>query len=242
MDWSQLFKESFGKESAKFGLFISLFFSSYKVIEKIISHWNVPNSPLVAGAISSLSFIVMSGEEAAFRWTLAQYLAVRALQCLYNHFIQIHPQFKSFSYYGDVMLFSLSSAQLMYGYFVRPGSLDPDYKGFVEKITCIDRRIIEANRQFLRSGTTLKGSNILDLALILEEVHSFSPHQLPDQISVPLISNSQISFFPCSVLHFNEICFERILNVWQLIFKQSFPMYFSLHLIPKFLFKTNLKQ
>ena len=186
-----MIKESFGKESAKFGLFVSLFFSSYKVSEKIFSHWKVPNYPLISGAISSLSFIVMNGEEAAFRWNLAEYLAVRALQCLYNHFIRIHPQFKPISYYGDVALFALSSAQLMYGYFVRPGSLDPDYRGFVERMTRTDKRIIEANRQFLRSESgVLKGSELLNLALTLEEVHSLSPSELPRQLSVPLISNS----------------------------------------------------
>lgn len=237
-----MFKESFGKETAKFGLFISLFFSSYKVSEKIISHWKIPNSPLLAGAISSLSFVVMSGEEAAFRWTLSQYLAVRALQCLYNHFIRLHPQFKPFSYYGDVGLFALSSAQLMYGYFVRPGSLDPDYRGFVERITCTDKRIVEANRQFLRAGSgSLKGTDLLNLALLLEEVHSVQPVHLPYDLSQPLLSNSEISSFPCSALHFNEACPQRIINVWSSIFKQAFPMYFSLHLIPKLLFKTHPK-
>lgn len=237
----QLFTESFGKETAKFGLFISLFFSSYKISEKIISHWKVPNSPLLAGAIASISFVVMSGEEVAFRWTLSQYLAVRALQCLYNHFIRINPLLKPFTYYGDVLLFSLSSAQLMYGYFVRPGSLDPDYRGFVERITCTDKRIIEANRRFLRDNSgSLKGADLLNLALILEEVHSVSPTELPSDLSLPLLENSHISFFPCSALHFNEACSARILNVWSVIFKQAFPMYFSLHLIPKLLFKTHL--
>lgn len=184
----------------------------------------------------------MSGEEAAFRWTLAQYAAVRALQCLYNHFIHAHPALKPFCYYGDVLLFSLSSAQLMYGYFVRPGSLDPDYRGFVEKLTRTDRRIVEANRQFLRSGAELKGSELLDLALIFEDVHSLTPSDLPHSLSVPLLKNSQISSLPCSILHFNEACHERIFNVWSLIFKQSLPMYFSLHLIPRFLFKTRITQ
>ena len=239
----QLLKESFGKESAKFGLFVSLFFSSYKISEKIISHWRIPQSSFLAGGIASLSFLVMSGEDVSFRWTLSQYVTIRALQCLYNHFIRVHPQFKPFSYYGDVGLFALSSAQLMYGYFVRPGSLDSDYRGFVERLTCTDKRIVEANRQFLRGNTgILKGPELLNLALLVENVHSLSPSDLPDQLAIPLLSNSQISAFPCSVFHFKEACHERILNVWSLIFKQSIPMYFSLHLIPKLLFKTRISQ
>lgn len=238
-----MIKESFGKESAKFGLFVSLFFSSYKVSEKIISHWRIPQSSFLAGGIASLSFLVMSGEEVSFRWTLSQYAAVRALQCLYNHFIRVHPQFKPFSYHGDVGLFALSSAQLMYGYFVRPGSLDPDYRGFLERLTCTDKRIVEVNRKFLRENSgTLKGSELLNLALLLENVHSISPSDLPEQLIVPLLSNSEISSLPCSVLHFNEACHERIAAVWSLIFKQSIPMYFSLHLIPKLLFKTRISQ
>lgn len=185
----------------------------------------------------------MSGEEAYFRWTVAEYVAVRALQCLYNHFIRIFPQFKPLTYYGDVLLFSLSSAQLMYGYFVRPGSLDPEYRAFVERLTCTDKRIVEANRQFLRGSTgSLSGSDLLNLALTIEDVHNLSPSDLPNQISIPLLESSQISSFPCEALHFNEACSERILNVWSLVFKQTFPMYFSLHLIPKLLFKTRINQ
>lgn len=185
----------------------------------------------------------MSGEEASFRWTVAEYVAVRAIQCLYNHFIRIAPHFKPLTYYGDVLLFSLSSAQLMYGYFVRPGSLDPEYRAFVERLTCIDKRIIEANRQFLRGETgILNGSGLLNLALTIEQVHNLSPSDLPTQLVIPLLENSEISSFPCEALHFNEGCSERIFNIWSLLFKQSFPMYFSLHLIPKLLFKTRISQ
>lgn len=237
-------KESFGVESAKFGLFVSLFFSSYKLSEKIISHWKLPASSLLAGGIASLSFVVMgSGEEASFRWTLAQYTAVRALQCLYNHFIRILPHFKPFTYYGDVLLFALSSAQLLYGYFVRPGSLDPDYRGFVERLTRTDKRIVEANRQFLRADTgVLNGPDLLNLALLLEQVHDISPSNLPLELATPLLQNSKLPSFPCAALHFDESCAESIFNVWSLIFKQAFPMYFSLHLIPRILFKTHIKQ
>ena len=238
-----MLKESFGKESTKFGLFVSLFFSSYKISEKIISHWKIPQSSLFAGGIASLSFLVMSGEDVSFRWTLSQYVAIRALQCLYNHFIRVNPQFKPFTYYGDVGLFALSSAQLMYGYFVRPDSLDQDYRGFVERLTCTDKRIVEANRQFLKENSgSLKGHELLNLALLLENVHSLSPSDLPDQLATPLLANAQISSFPCSVLHFDEACHERIFNVWSLIFKQATPMYFSLHLIPKLLFKTRISR
>lgn len=212
--------------------------------EKIISHWRIPQSSLFAGGIASLSFLVMSGEEASFRWNLAEYVAVRSLQCLYNHFIRVHPQFKPFSYYGDVLLFALSSAQLLYGYFVRPGSLDPDYRGFIERLTTrTDKAIVEANRQFLRENTgILKGTDLLNLALLVENVHSIQPSELPEQLKMNLLENSHICSFPCSVLHFKETCYERIFNIWSLIFKQSIPMYFSLHLIPKLLFKTRISQ
>jgi hypothetical protein len=230
-------KESFGKETAKFGLFVSLFFSSYKVSEKIISHWRGPSSWL-AGAIASLSFIVMSGEDQSFRWSLSQYVAVRAIQCLYNHFVRIHPHLKSLFYYGDVALFSFSSAQLMYGYFVRPGSLDHDYLGFVKRLTYTDNRIVRANRKFLRSNTMkLSGSDLIDLVLELEQVHELRPSQLPLELVTPLLKNEPLNCFPCSSLHYNEVCLQRIAKVWLLIFKQVIPMYFSLHLVPSLLFK-----
>ena len=237
-------KESFGVESAKFGLFVSLFFSSYKLSEKIISHWNYQQVRFSPVPSLPLSFVVMgSGEETSFRWTLAQYTAVRALQCLYNHFIRILPHFKPFTYYGDVLLFALSSAQLLYGYFVRPGSLDPDYRGFVDRLTRTDKRIVEANRQFLRADTgVLTGPDLLNLALLLEHVHDISPSTFPLELATPLLQNSKLSSFSLCSTSFRWILPREHFNVWSLIFKQAFPMYFSLHLIPRILFKTHIKQ
>lgn len=241
IDIKSLFKESFSKETVKFGLFVSLFFSSYKVSEKIISHWNGPSSWL-AGTIASMSLIVMKGEEASFRWGLAQYVSVRAAQCLYNHLIRLNPPLKPFFYYGDVALFSLSSAQLMYGYFVKPKTLDREYREFIERLTGVDGRIFEANGRFLRETKYSNGNgmNLLNLALLLEEVHSLNPLQLPLKISESLLKNeTNLNYFPCEAFHYGEICWQRVFGLWRIIFQKSLPMYFSLHLVPSILFKMN---
>lgn len=277
----KLIKESFGVEAARFGLFVSLYFSTFKVSEKIISHWrngragsrdNIKNpsssnlslnnstnnsiitckqskvkdrwSPLAAGAIASLSLFVMRSDE-SFRWSLAQYLAVRATQCLYNHFITKNPQWKSSFYYGDVVIFSLSSAQLLYGFFVRRETLDPEYLNFLQKLTGTPPEILHELGNNLRSSlTAVSGYELLNLALILENVHEISPHLLPLEISTPLIANESLNHFPCSAFHFGETCLKRIGSVWMFIFKNATPMYFSLHFVPSLLFKykTFLKE
>jgi hypothetical protein len=63
----------------RFGLFVSLYFSSFKLSEQLLCYWRGGRkdrwNALFAGAVASVSLAVMRGDE-QFRWTLAQYLAM----------------------------------------------------------------------------------------------------------------------------------------------------------------------
>lgn len=213
---------------ARFGLFVSLYFSSFKLTEQLICYcrkgrkdrWNA----LFAGAVASASLAVLRGDEQA-RWTLAQYLAMRAAQCLYNHMCRAHPRLKRFFYYGDVGLFSFSSGQLMYGYFVRPGTLDPDYKRFVERFADVNENIVARNRHVLRSGR-LELYDLLVVALTLSGG------------SFELSRHEMAKTLPCSVFHSDSGgCVDRTVSLWLRTFRQAAPMYFPLHLIPMLVLK-----
>ena len=196
--------------------------------EQLICYWRGGRkdrwNALFAGAVASLSLAVMRGDE-QFRWTLAQYLAMRAGQCLYNHLCRAHPHLKRFFYYGDVGLFSFASGQLMYGYFVRPETLDADYRKFVARFAAVDEGLVACSRQVFKSGR-LELIDLLTAAL-----------SLPEDAKIDFSHLNSVKALPCSLFHFDCGCVERILSLWMRTFRQSAPMYLSLHLIPSLLFK-----
>lgn len=167
----------------------------------------------------------------SFRWTLGQYLAMRAAQCLYNHLIRARPNWKGLFYYGDVGLFSFASAQLMYGYFVRPETLDADYRKFVERFASVDEHLIAVNRDVIKASR-VHLHDLLRIALSVEKI--------PNVLQQVLIEDSQLNSLPCCLLHHKSgFCLERILSLWWQTLQRATPMYFSLHLIPSLLFKMN---
>ncbi len=209
---------------------MSLYFSSFKLTEQLICYWRSGRkdrwNALFAGAVASLSLAVMRGEE-QFRWTLSQYLAMRAVQCLYNHLCRANPHLKRFFYFGDVGLFSFSSAQLMYGYFVRPETLDLDYRKFVGRFAVVEEELVACGRQVYKNGR-------LELVALLTAAFT-----LPKGAKIDFLQLEASKSLPCTLFHLNCGCVERIISLWIRTFRQSAPMYLSLHLIPSLLFKLS---
>lgn len=224
--------QSFGRDVGRFGLFVSLYFSSFRISEQLISFWRRGRkdrwNALFAGALASVSLLIMEQDE-SFRWTLGQYLAMRAAQCLYNHLIRARPNWKGFFYYGDVGLFSFASAQLMYGYFVRPETLDSDYRKFVERFAGVDEHLIAVNRDVVKASRV----HLHDLLIIALSVKQ-------NVLQETFINDIQLNSIPCSLLHHeSDHCLQRIVSLWWQTLRGATPMYFSLHLIPSLLFKMN---
>jgi len=214
-----------------FGLFIAAFFATFKVSERLIHHWrrgrNDRWNALMAGALASTSLFIMDGDE-GFRWTLSKYLAVRAGQCLLSHATRSLPQWKPAFRFGNVLVFGLSCAQLMYGFFVRQESLDADYIKFLERFVCVDGRWIELNRQWLRQGMDARDSTVGLLA-------SFEKIYTKD--ITPQLLHGDFKVIPCAALHPDHRCPRRVFQIWTNAFTGALPMYFSLHLIPSLLFR-----
>jgi hypothetical protein len=238
----ELVFEAFGEDSARFGLFVAGFFATYKASERIIRHWRYQGRekethdrcvPLAAGAIASAWLFLMDGDE-AFRWTLSKYLAVRAGQCLANHIVSHLPAgCRKAASFGDVAVFGLSCAQLLYGHFVRPESLDPDYARFLTKITQVDPRWLEANTNGLRRGFA-DHEHVLDFVLLFDKINGKAA---PDAMLQALLDAKPVPALPCEALHGGEGCPGHIARIWSGAFKEAVPMYFSLHLVPSLLFR-----
>jgi hypothetical protein len=105
----------------------------------------------------------------------------------------------------------------MYGYFVRPETLDADYCKFVSRFAAVDERVVACNRQVLKNGDLLKAA----LSTFPADFGALE----------------ELQCLPCSIFHLDRDCWERVISLWMRTFRQSTPMYLSLHLIPSLLFK-----
>lgn len=218
---------SFGATAGRFGLFLALYFALFKILEKMARRyrghadsWNA----FVAGAVASL---VLAVEEESSRWMLAQYLAVRALACVWSSFQARHPALDPYAQYGDALLFALCSGQAVYCFVVRPETVDRAYSQFLTKVTQMDPLLIDLFRTRLRTGHLSPSL----WARLVDRATARGLTVAPDLLHHP---TAHIS---CSLIHPGMSCIKRILWVLYANFRSVFPMYFSLHLVPVLLLK-----
>ncbi|KAL4150364.1 hypothetical protein PRNP1_009766 [Phytophthora ramorum] len=159
-DLRQLLDEkhlAFRLDAVRLGLFLGWFTGGYRGLRAllpVILRLLLPRkqlqddkklkevSALGAGAIAALA---LGFVDAKRRRSLALYALTRALQCGYNtakrqkrwHFWGSNWQ------YGDALLFSLSSAQVMYAYVMRPRTLPPEYFRFIQRTGPVELETLE---------------------------------------------------------------------------------------------------
>lgn len=181
-----------------------------------------------AGFLASVALLLeVPGET---RWLLAQYTAVRAAQCVYEHYRKKSEMLRRI---GDRMytaIFALCSGQLVYSFVVRPDVLDHEYNGFLTRVTRMPVAAISAIRGHLLDGH-------LSFHTIEHEIgKKFYPTGFPDdQLDFHLRRTPKI--LDCALIHPEEpSCPKRIVDIWPYIFRMMFPVYASLHTIPPLVF------
>lgn len=214
-----------GKESREFGLFIALFFSLYKVSERVLRRvrktddgWN----NFIAGMVAGLSLLA---ESSGNRMGWAQYLFIRALHCSYNHFHTKLPLLQKLKH-GNSILFVLSCAQIVYGFALRPDSLPPEYAKFLGRLVHLPPMIIENVRKTVRNQP-------IDYEALVDYNKRNNGNGDPFN-GFTLYPN----VIPCSIIHPSSDCNERAFNLFSKSFKVSAAMYLSFYLIPLLLFKN----
>ncbi|KAH9031452.1 hypothetical protein EDB83DRAFT_2419882 [Lactarius deliciosus] len=158
---------------------------------------------IVAGAVAG--GIAISFETPSRRSGIAQQLFVRGLQGSYNAYSEKH----GFRVpHGDVLVFALSCAQIMYSFLLRPDTLPKSYTTWCGQIP---KEAVSINRDMVRSHT-------FDL-----DLHPANATAIDAWRAV------QPPYGPCAASHPHVRFFT--------VFRWTLPIYGALHVVPMLLFK-----
>jgi len=152
LQFEKLFGEKhtfYREEAVRLGMFLGSFTGGYHLVRcqlcNALPGVTPKKAAVVAGCVGGLSSLFLKQNK---RRTLAMYLMARLAQSGYAsqknagrfHFWGSHWS------HGDVLLFALSSAQVMYAYVMRPETLDKGFWNFIVRAGPIDRITLGAVR------------------------------------------------------------------------------------------------
>lgn len=191
----------------------------------------------LAGALASGMAIMW--EKRSRRGIIAQQLFVRGLQGSYNAYttkrnIQIP--------HGEVIVFSLSCAQIMYAFLMRPDTLPRSYTNWIGQAAKVPAECIKMNIKLVREHTF----DVAHLDKILNR-SDITPSNTTELLSVRnhflSPSTSEPGFYfpfyaPCAAVHpALSSCTSVPLDRFFAVFKWMLPIYGALHFVPAVLFK-----
>ncbi|CAH0482962.1 unnamed protein product [Peronospora belbahrii] len=235
MDVRQVLDEKqlhFRVDAVRLGLFVGSFTGGYrgfKALLPMILRRVLPKKQLEDGQKVKDIAVLGSGAIAAIalafvdtkrRRSMALYALTRALQCGYNtakrqqrwHFWGSKWQ------YGDVLLFALSSAQVMYAYVMRPQTLPSEYRRFIQRTGPVEKEALELVQQVNR-GVPISTTTLQKLL-----------NRKPDisrNFSLPM------KIIPCRLVHANaDSCVVGMVLTFKRAFQKTFPLYLSLFIVP----------
>ncbi|ORY48568.1 hypothetical protein BCR33DRAFT_847954 [Rhizoclosmatium globosum] len=224
-------RESFaGRDSARMAAFFAIFAFVWKASNNAIiafrdgkdDHINSFLSGSLAGALACLA------EEKQWRIDMSQQLLVRGLQSVFNSLsLNGHFHFR----HGNSLIFALATAQVMYGYVMRPGTIPNSYYRFILNTGPIPEDILLLARQQLGGTVPMDVTQVMKAvvnhkgtALAIEEASKIQ--DFPD-------------FLPCGVLHPPlDSCDAQMGHTFGKVMKAILPVYASLNFVPMVVLKT----
>jgi hypothetical protein len=123
--------------------------------------------------------------------------------------------------HGDVLMFALSSAQVMYAYVMRPETLDPGFWNFIVRAGPIDKETLGAVR------AQCNGSPV-DLA-------NLAQYAVPGKDPKAWTTGTRVPCIPCAIMHRDTGCVRCASHAFAAsadTFRKCFPFYLSIHLVP----------
>ncbi|KAF9014766.1 hypothetical protein BDZ89DRAFT_962571 [Hymenopellis radicata] len=195
------------------------------IVRKKTRRWHAALAGAVAGGLAVLF------EKRGRRITIGQQMFVRGLQGSFNAFTTR----RNISIpHGDIILFSLVSAQVLYASFVRPDSLPAGYRAWIIRASQVPPEAIQINHEMIHTHTF--NTENLDKILTSPVCHIARAFAI-------LLTYSQVPtnrHCPCAALHpgqtscLKEMPIQRFLDVaWFML-----PVYGALHFLPPILFRT----
>ncbi|XP_065871941.1 uncharacterized protein [Euphorbia lathyris] len=210
------------EEACRIGLLFGGFTGSYHALRCLFRKFRRKETPvnaILAGSVAGLSVLAL--DDSGRRRTLALYLSARLAQCAYNsaksknkfHLWGSHWR------HGDSLLFALACAQVMYCFVMRPESLPKAYHDFIQETGPVAQPVYKAVRESCRGGPV----DVASLSAYLSKRGKLESVKLEEFPSI----------IPCSVIHPDTgSCLHHNANAASATFKKTFPLYFSLTLVP----------
>ncbi|KAF9226931.1 hypothetical protein BS17DRAFT_776359 [Gyrodon lividus] len=198
-------------------------------VRKKTRRWHAVLAGAIAGSVAVMF------EKRTRRVTIAQQIFVRGLQGSYNAFTSkrgIHlPN-------GDVLLFCLCCAQIVYALFSRPETLPRSYTTWLVTACGAPVPAVEMVRDINRTGTF----DIRNLDKVLQREDVIPVNRTAILARRALATSTPPNFGPpyppCGAVHpWVESCMAVPLPQLWAVFKWAFPIYGALHFIPMMLFK-----
>ncbi|KZV64565.1 hypothetical protein PENSPDRAFT_162497 [Peniophora sp. CONT] len=188
---------------------------------------------VVAGAIAGGAAVLF--EKRSRQTIISQQLFVRGLQGSYN----AYSQRKGLRVpYGDVLVFALACAQIMYGYLLRPETLPRSYIKWIDTASRLPPETVAMNRDLALTGKF----NLKDLETILETPY-IAPRNATELAVKHMLGSANPPIWgypnaPCLASHPGvENCTDVPMDRFVSVFKWMFPIYGALHLLPTLIFK-----
>ncbi|KAI9082843.1 hypothetical protein K1719_035173 [Acacia pycnantha] len=210
------------EEACRIGLLFGGFTGSYHALRCLLRKWRKKETPLntiLAGSVAGFSILALNDSNR--RRTLSLYLLARLAQCAYNSAKaknKFHLWGSHWSH-GDSLLFSISCAQVMYAFVMRPESLPKSYQDFIQKTGPVAEPVYKAVRDNCRGHP-------VDVASLSAYLSRRRKSDYPKLEEFP-------SIIPCSVIHpGTDSCLSHNANATLATFKKTFPLYFSLTFVP----------
>lgn len=180
---------------------------------------------IVAGAVAG--GIAISLENPSRRKVIAQQLFVRGLQGSYN----AYSEKRGFRVpHGDVLVFALACAQIMYGFIMRPDTISKSYATWINTAGHIPKESVSINRAMVRTHTF----DMEDFERIIAR-----PDLHPANLSVlDVWRTTQPPYGPCAASHPHiASCALSPIDRFFAVFRWTLPIYGALHVVPMLLFK-----
>jgi hypothetical protein len=235
-------KHTFYREEAvRLGMFLGSFTGGYHAVRCQLSR-RTGMSPkrlaLLAGGVGGFGSIFLKKNK---RRAYGLYLMARLAQSGYAnqkkkgrfHFWGSHWD------HGDVLLFALSSAQVMYSYVMRPETLDRGFWNFIVRAGPIGKETLAAVRDNCNgkavdlTGLLIPGATSAGLGT--GTVDFGGKALAAGTLSGGMSSSVFVPCVPCAAMHRSTGCPSCASHVAQsslATFRKCFPFYLSIHLVP----------
>lgn len=248
-------KHTFYREEAvRLGMFLGTFTGGYHLVRCQLCNklgFDPKSAAMVAGCAGGVSSVFLKKNK---RRTFATYLLARLAQSWYAsqktngrfHFWGSHWN------HGDVLLFALSSAQVMYAYVMRPETLDRGFWNFIVRAGPIDKDTLAAVRANCSSqpvdlpalsrspGGVARLEGLSEYVSAVTRGHEGALTGTTAGGAVAAGSGGSASgvmvpCIPCAVMHRSTGCPGCVAHVGAsaaATFRKCFPFYLSIHLVP----------